>query len=161
MTLKEYRVLKGMTQRELAFELGAKFRGVDAPLISKIEQGVVEPPISLQVYIDTEAAKIGAKAYEPTPSQQIILAILDTGCVITREHLMRATGNSDRECRRDISELRQAGYRICSSPGRSGYWVSKDEADYRMLRNMYIQKISTMASIVKAMDDFTEGQVSM
>lgn len=161
MTLREYRELKGITQRELAMELGAKFRGVDAPLISKIEAGVVDAPLAMQVYIDGEAAKIGSDDFMPNETQQLILAWLDLNGSITREQLMRVTGKSDRDCRREISDLRRAGCRIVSSPGERGYSLCKSEADYRKLRNMYISKISSMASIVKAMDEHTDGQVKM
>ena len=57
--------------------------------------------------------------------------------------------------------MRKKGIRICSSSHSKGYWLAQDRADYEALRNEYIARISDMASVVRAMDNYAEGQVRM
>ena len=159
MTIKEYRERKGLTQRALARELAPVFKGVDTSLISKFENGVCEPPIELQAYIDAEARV--AKP-ELTRTQEIIYNILKN----SEEPVSRATlcffcQQNDRANRLDIADMRKKGIRICSSSHKKGYWLAQDKSDYETLRAEYIARINDMASIVKAMDNYVEGQVRM
>ena len=52
MNLKDYRESKGLTQPQLANELKGIADGIDAPLISKIEKGICDPPESVRAYIN-------------------------------------------------------------------------------------------------------------
>lgn len=159
MTIKEYREQKGLTQRQLAKELAPIFKGVDTSLISKFEHGVCVPPVELQAYID----KAGKPTMpELTDTQERIYQILKASEEpVTRVSLCFFIQQSDRENRADIADMRKKGIRICSSSHAKGYWLAKGQEDYQTLRNEYIARISNMASVVRAMDNYIEGQVRM
>lgn len=159
MTIKEYREKKGLTQRQLAKELAATFKGVDASLISKFENNVCQPPVELQAYIDAEE-----RIFKPelTETQEIIYNLLKgSEAPVSRATLCFFCQQDDRSNRLDIADMRKKGIRICSSSHTKGYWLAQDQGDYEMLRAEYIARINDMASIVKAMDNNTEGQVRM
>ena len=157
MTIKEYRELKGLTQSALAKELSPLFKGVDASLISKFENGVCEPPLELQAYIDGAGQETHP---ELTETQEIIYNLLKTSeKPVTRATLCFFCQQDDRSNRLDIADMRKKGIRICSSSHAKGYWLAQDEADYESLRAEYIARIRDMASVVRAMDNYVEGQV--
>lgn len=58
MNVREYRKANNLTQPQLAEEIlrecGIKY---DTPTISKMERGIVSPPHSVQVYIDSKTAE--------------------------------------------------------------------------------------------------------
>ena len=157
MTIKEYRERRGLTQSALAKELAPMFKGVDVSLISKFENGVCEPPIDLQEYINTEDR---ISAPELTETQRAIYSLLKRSLSpVSRAELCACCLQSDRENRRDIAEMRRKGIRICSSSRSEGYWLAQSQSDYEVLRGEYISRIRDMAAIVKAMDNYVEGQV--
>ena len=159
MTIKEYRESRGLTQKELASELAPIFKGVDASLISKFENGVCVPPVELQAYID---GAVKRSLPELTETQERIYQILKASeAPVTRTSLCFFVQQSDRENRADIADMRKKGIRICSSSHSKGYWLAQSQEDYETLRNEYIARISDMASVVRAMDGYTEGQVRM
>lgn len=157
MTIREYRTKHNITQSQLARELAPMFRGIDASLISKFENGVCSPPPEVQAYIDRE------EEYPPIPlteTQARIYSILKSSeAPVTRATLCFFCQQDDRTCRLDIADMRKKGIRICSSSRSKGYWLARSEEDYKTLRAEYLSRISDMASIVKAMDNYTEGQV--
>lgn len=159
MTIKEYRKSKGLTQDQLAKELAPMFKGVDSSLISKFENGVCQPPVDLQAYINAEETEIKP---ELTETQEIIYNLLKgSEAPVSRATLCFFCQQDDRSNRLDIAEMRKKGIRICSNSHTKGYWLAQNQADYESLRAEYIARISEMASIVKAMDNYAEGQVRM
>ena len=157
MTIKEYRMKRGLTQSALARELSTLFKGVDVSLISKFENGVCQPNAELQAYIDREDWGLRA---ELTPSQERIYNILKTSeAPVTRTSLCFFCQQDDRSNRMDIADMRKKGIRICSSSRGKGYWIAKSEDEYEAMRREYLARIADMASTVKAMDNYVEGQV--
>lgn len=160
MNIKEYRLSKGLTQPGLAKELNQALGiSIDAPLISKLENGVVYPSPEIQAYIDTHR---NYSKVDLTPTQERIYSLLkNSEGTVSRSTLCFFCQQDDRSCRKDISEMRKKGIRICSSSTSRGYWLAKSESDYKDLRAEYLSRISDMASVVKAMDSFVEGQVGI
>ena len=70
-------------------------------------------------------------------------------------------GYDDRTIRKTVSKLREAGARIGSCSGKSGYWLCTTDKEYRVLRNEYISRIKTLAKIVRKMDRNLTGQIEL
>ena len=150
-----------MTQPELAKELSMIVPGIDAPLISKMEKGICEPPALVQAYIESEGKEIDNTMNILSTSQASILAMLIQSSEdrpVTREELVIATGNRDNANRKDIMLMRQMGLRISASSGKKGYWLATTESQYKDLRGEYISRIKSLTTTLKAMDGYTKGQ---
>lgn len=80
---------------------------------------------------------------------------------VTRSFLINVLGLNDREVRRLINKLRCDGYRICSSSGKAGYWLAKDQADYDAFRKDYTTAPMKLFEAVRAMDANLPGQIKM
>lgn len=59
-----------------------------------------------------------------------IKALLETGGIMSRSDLARHTGETDRQIRRAISELRDDGVPVCTAGG-GGYFIGS-RAEYQM-----------------------------
>ena len=68
---------------------------------------------------------------------------------------------ADRAFRREIEELRERGYRVVSTSGKPGYWIAKNDKEYREFRENYSSKAFTILRHRSAMDAYTEGQVEL
>ena len=159
MTIKEYRLNKGLTQRALCDELSKVFPGMDVPLISKMESGICEPSVSLQAYINANAIEEG---YELNTTQAMILDRLKKTTPedrLSRRELSILTSLCDRDARREIVSMRKKGVRIGTDSSKGGYYLIENEEEYGSLRNEYVRRITDMASTLKAMDTYTKGQV--
>jgi predicted ArsR family transcriptional regulator len=66
---------------------------------------------------------------------------------------------SEREVRRLIAELREQGVRVCSDSRGRGYWVARDEHDYKQFRAEYVSRATKIFKAVRAMDGVVEGQI--
>ena len=77
---------------------------------------------------------------------------------LTRTELKQIVGTKDSHSRGVIQSLRSQGYRIVSSAGAKGYWITHDEAEYKAFRREYLKKANTIVHNVVKMDRFTEGQ---
>ena len=69
------------------------------------------------------------------------------------------TGSTERQVRKDIEELRNKGYRICSDSSGHGYWLAKSEKEYIRFRSEYISRAVKIFETVSKMDMTTEGQI--
>ena len=164
MNIKEYRKMKNLTQSELAKELKDIAPGIDAPMISKIEKGIVLPPVAVQVYVDAFELETERKLEDLSDLERLILTLLlfrSHEDPLTRQELAVITSKPDRAVRDMISDMRSRGIRICSSSGKSGYWLARTPEDYFELRCEYISRIQSLAKTLKAMDEYTEGQVRL
>ena len=68
---------------------------------------------------------------------------------------------ADRGFRKEIEELRERGHRVVSTNGKSGYWIAKDDKEYREFRENYSSKAFTILRRRSAMDAYMEGQVEL
>lgn len=78
---------------------------------------------------------------------------------ISLKALRNITGFSAAWVRNVIADLREGGHRICS--GANGYWVAKDETDYKKFRTYYMAKINKRLARIKAMDNNVPNQIEM
>jgi len=182
MNLKEYRRKYDLTQVELAEELarecGIKY---DAPTISKMESGVVLPPLNVQTYIDSktcekplasrsDARNIDERTTLPpcekkslkSPISNILLQMLSTASraqPLSREYLARSLRTSDRAIRKAVEELRECGFRVASDSNHYGYWLCKSDAEYKAFRANYLAHAFRQLHIASMMDGFVEGQI--
>ena len=101
MNLKEYRTSKGMTQAQLADELKKVVEGIDVPLISKIEKGLCDPPVSVVIHINHTANK------KMSQRERVLKYIEDFG-YITSWDAYKDLGVTQLATR--IFELKEEGY---------------------------------------------------
>lgn len=164
MDIREYRRKRNLTQPQLAEELKKVVEGIDAPLISKMEKGLCEPPLVIRAYLDAKEKELDRIQIELTPVQgnilsEIMLASKDAPC--SRKWLAIASGMTDRTVRREIEQMRKRGIRICSDSKSYGYWLAKSETEYKDFRKEIYGRAMTLLQTVSAMDNYTEGQVSL
>lgn len=188
MTIAEYRKLKGLKQTELAEELRDICPGIDAALISKIENGVCRPSIEVEAYInaasdDLQAGseglygipwvnsppdlKTGLKTEIPTEQMEVLYRQIEKASSkspATRDSLSRALGITDREVRDRIQDLRNSGCWIYSSSNSNGYWLCEDEQQKEiLLRSFFSRQISfetTVWSLTHLEDPFKAKEKS-
>ena len=181
MTIREYRLIKGLSQKQLADELADVFPGVDRTLLSKMECGLCAPTPLLQEYLEKACAhgdierkssgrvvgrleKKVAEIDDFSPVEKIVLGALKESSKdhpLTRARLKELTNMKDRHARDVIGKLRDKGYRIVGSSGSKGYWIAETESEYTAFRREYQTKAMTYLERIKAMDAWTEGQMSM
>lgn len=165
MTMKEYRMLKGLKQTALAVELQGVCPGIDASLISKIENGMVKPSEQIQMYLDmasetspddlqvtfdaiSDGGGLIYQADAETPLKTEILssrhewlykliAAADSEHPAERDYLAGNLGINDRDLRIMIQELRNAGCWIYSSGKSKGYWICENDAQKKELLQSY------------------------
>ena len=77
---------------------------------------------------------------------------------LTRTELRQLVGTRDSNARGVIQSLRSHGYRIVSSAGARGYWITHDEVEYRAFIEEYGKKARTILHNIRKMNQFTEGQ---
>ena len=173
MTIREARGILDMTQAEMAEMLG-----IDAPLLSKIENGIVAPSASMSQIVfkalasRSDARKGGGSINSSTSKENplkspIYGAILEAlsyssfAQPISRDSLRVWTKCNDRQNRDAIADLRKMGYRIGAYSGGKGYWMCHSDAEYQLVRNMYLSKARDMLETVSAMDRHIDGQMEM
>lgn len=178
--IKAYRKDRGLTQRELAEEMSKVFPGVDKALISKMENGLCEPTEEMrewccntsnrpigerndavwEVYLpESEASQMG---YLSPLEQEILDRLQETDIDhrLTRSHLWSLFG-SDRMNRRAIETLRSYGYRIGSGLGAEGYWLIRDDEEYKRFSKEYSSRAYKVMKTKSAMDNYVEGQIRL
>ena len=180
--LQQYRQSQGLTQAQLAYmlkkDLGMPY---SAPLISRIERGVVSMPQNVEQYI---AFKIAEKPFTNrsdarkadewtnTPCSEIkslksanlriaylLLKSASRVRPISRSDLAKELRTSDREARRLVEELRSKGFRIASDSRHYGYWLCKTDEEYKEFRARYASSAYKILKNLSAMDAKTEGQI--
>lgn len=162
MDIREYRRIKGLTQPQLAKELSGICEGIDAPLISKMERGICEPPEVVKLYIEAQSENQKQTVKKLSQSQADILERLMNSSRLypaTRQELVILAERSDRMVRRDIATMRDMGIRICSDSNNCGYWLAKSESDYKLARRELVSRIKSLSHTLKAMDNYCEGQI--
>ena len=169
--LREARIELGLKQEDFAAMLG-----IDAPLLSKLENGIVEPSARMSEIVFMALASHSDKrnrellrnisTREENPLKTGIYASILEALKysspqqpITREMLKVWTKATDRTNRRAIAELRKAGCRIGSSSSVNGYWICRTEEEYAPIRNMLRSKARDMYMTVEAMDRSIPGQM--
>jgi len=99
-----------------------------------------------------------------TPTEELVLKRIkkaNASNPVTRAELCRITGIRDNMVREIIGTLRDNGYRIVGSASTKGYYLARSEKQYKAFREEYLKKGLTFLNRIKAMDGYTEGQVSL
>ena len=78
---------------------------------------------------------------------------------ISNYELSVAIQASGTAVRRIIAELRELGYRVCSVS--TGYFVARNEAEYKEFRAYYMAKINKRLKRIYAMDNHVDSQTEM
>lgn len=76
-----------------------------------------------------------------------------------RRHIAEVTQVPERSIRLIINNLRNEGIRVVSDSESGGYWIAKNENEYKRFRAEYISRATKIFDTVKAMDGATEGQI--
>ena len=183
MTIKEFRELTGMTQREIVEALSEVSPALDIPTFSKLENGAGDlseeawgvllsrPEIRvLQHGSQPRKASEGIR-YRPAgfePSKASFSARVLEECSkasedrpVTKEYLAALGDCSEREVRRTVEELRRSGVRIVSTSHTRGYWLAGSASEYARLRADYMSRAMNILRTVKAMDSALPGQMSI
>ena len=177
--IKNYRMAKGLTQRELAEEMSKDFPYVDTSLISKFENEVCLPTEAVREWTckrinDLLAERNQSKGmiyhsqeklskngdFSPL-ARNVFELIKSADGRITREELTRKTGANDRMVREAIEELRSNKIRIGSGGGASGYFICKTESEYKRFIPEYTSRAYKIIRNKEAMDSYTEGQIEI
>lgn len=85
----------------------------------------------------------------------------------TKEHparryeLAKRYGTNERQIRLYIQAMRNNGIRVCSDSSGRGYWIAKTTAEYERFRAEYGSRATKIFKTIKAMDEATEGQISI
>lgn len=151
--LKEVREKRGLTRRDLVALLRPSCPELDAPLLSRFENGMCLPtPRVLSALASalwcSERDLYGEEAQSylaeivsgelPTEPESMavteLIAVLGEGRekAKTRRELCLALDMPDRAVRKLITEAREAGYIIINNQDGNGYYLAADTAD--MLR---------------------------
>ena len=142
MTVKEFRIAHNLSQGDMVDLLKPSVPWLTRPVFSLYERGAIqsgELSACIQALIAPE--NDFSTVVEEIPNKEVktlktefrgsrIYRILEASEEpVTRTQLMRMTGMGDREIRRKIRELRNAGANIMSSSSTAGYWLSDSEYD--------------------------------
>lgn len=179
--IKAYREARGLSQRELADEMAKTFPGVDKALISKMENGLCEPTEAMRAWccngtnspndepneLEWEVMPDGFSGFETgyfSPLEQSILDYISKATIDNRASrgMLRALfGASDRQIRKAIESLRENGIRVGSGLGAEGYWLIRDEEEYRRFEPEYTSRAYKILKNKSAMDGYVEGQIRL
>lgn len=169
MTLKEFRQMTGMTQKEVLDVIKDVSPGLDLPTLSKIENGAGDlSPEAWKSILSllqhgfparNDDEGISYRPDEKTPLNSTFLQRVYEECCnasednpATKARLMRVTGRSEREVRMAIVDLRKAGVPIVSTSRTRGYWRARSDADYARLRGEYMARVKDIMETVRNMD---------
>lgn len=169
--IREARMELGLKQEEFAEMLG-----IDAPLLSKLENGIVDPTASMNEIVfkalaSHSNARKGSGSSNSSKSEKnplktgIYASILEAlkyssrEQPITREMLKTWTKCGDRQNRKAIAELRKAGCPIGSSSSVKGYWLCRTEEDIEPINKMLKSKAIDMLQTAAAMNRNIPGQI--
>lgn len=165
MTLKELTDRTGWTLKEVSRRCNIK--GLDAPLLSKIRCGLVEPSTELQAWLDmmeTEIEGSSVNYIELSPHlEELYLAIAERNIdnPITRTELAKRFDKNDSQIRKDIQDLRLLGVRVVSSISSKGYWLDENGGGYEKFRTMMQHKALSILSTIHKMDAYDKNQFKM
>lgn len=173
MDYKQIRTDLKMSQREFA-----KILGIDAPTLSKIENGKILPTpamdnIVFKAFASSNNARNGGGSINyPTSEEKslkteistLVLEALENSSIenpVSRASLRMYCKSSDRNIRKAIQELRKSGYRIGATSNGAGYWMCKSSEEYQIIRNEYMTRVIDMMGTIQAMDKSLPGQVEI
>lgn len=127
MNIRDYRTLKNLTQPQLAKELQEVAEGIDAPLISKMEKGLCDPPEEVIRYINRDDENL-------TQRDRVLKYIKDFGG-ITSWDAYRDLGITQLATR--IFELKERGYQFNKTIeyGKNRYGKSINWCKYTLKEN--------------------------
>lgn len=174
MTLYEYRKAHKMKQEDIVEMIRPTVPWLNRPIYSLYERGLIKSDeidtciqgvFGLESDLDAVVDKSITEQTDPLKTDfeafEVYIPLCNADEPLSRGQLRMITGLSDREIRRQINELRKSGVRIASSSSTSGYWICKDEDEYRQLRAEMYSRIADMAKAVRAMDSNLCGQMRM
>ena len=175
MNIRDARLQLGLKQTELAEMLG-----VDAPLISKMESGVVLPNATMVETIEKALASHadalnGAYSINSSTELEKLLKTKINGYElaelaevfqytsaqqpITRGQLMVIWGTSDRAVRQRIEEMQNCGLRIINDG--NGYYITRKPEEYERYRAREKSRARSIDRKIAAMDKCLPGQMVM
>ena len=174
MTIRQFKELRGCTNRALLAELKSVQPELDEPLISKMMAGVIRPSVAVQKYMDACVCKVenrptdaflseGGISKYLTELEALIYDRLERATKwdpATRRELVFLTKKDDRTVRDMIKAIRKKGGRVCSLSTRYGYWVAKSDEEYKDFRKEYTSRICDLAETLRAMDGSVGGQLT-
>jgi transcriptional regulator with XRE-family HTH domain len=163
---------RGITQKDFAAEIG-----IDAPLLSKICHGHINPTPTMAHRIanalnlpleriwhlsDMEYGIHPENATETIASVDYYAPVVSHIPIgrekaITRRELETLTGLRDRDIRRRISAARRAGYPIIVPKSGSGYYFSNDPAEIEGFCRYTDSYAFNLLSTARAMRRFSES----
>lgn len=161
MTLKEYRKRNGMTIREVVEELKQIDSRFTASTVSYMENGVVDTPESVNLYIAREQIKENT-----TPLTEVEDTILR--CLVgrtkedplTRDDLRHWCGFNDRAAREAIEGLRSRGYWIINGIN-GGYYITFNRAEMEEWLMTYTARARTINKVATAMRAADPEQIAI
>lgn len=173
ISVKAVREELGLKQTELAEMLG-----VDAPLISKLENGVVLPSQTMVETLEKALASHsdarkgdGSINYSATPINPFktringyeleelyeIFTYTSRSQPLTRSQLEVIWGLPDRSVRARIKEMQDCGCRIVSS--EKGYYLARTPEEYEIYRKREKARARAIDRKIAAMDRNLPGQI--
>ena len=177
MDIKQARLRAGIKQSELAHVLG-----IDTPLLSKLENGIVLPSEKLKSDLEKvlaspfeapeegESINISTMSENPFKTEidgfdldelKEVFADTDADHPITRYELARAWNTTDRQARGRVEQMRNAGVWIL--PAQKGYYLCSDPDDPNLRRFLGSMRSRSRSinKTVKAMISVIPGQIWM
>ena len=161
MTLKEYRKRNGMTIREVVEELKQIDSRFTASTVSYMENGVVDTPESVNVYIAREQIKENTAPL--TEAEDTILRYLGGRTKedpLTRDDLRHWCGFNDRVAREAIEGLRSRGYWIINGIN-GGYYITFNRAEMEEWLMTYTARARTINKVATAMRAADPAQIAI
>jgi len=180
MTVKQYKEIKGLSNRELTKELQAVQPELTEPLVSQMVNGIVGPSKAVEdymsecVYKQCDAARIESieQWWATIPFEEEMRSNPRFSTLYTmiadasRENpalyprMVHKTGKSRREVQSLISEMRQLGVPIVSYTGHEGFWMAQTEKDMKDLVGMYEKQAKQSLMIASRLKKVCGGQMT-
>jgi len=178
MNLKEIRERFAFTQEQMVGVLKGICPKMDVSLLSKIENGVCEPTSEVKEYaekvlassykedkeyeMDNLPSDIQSLLYQPI-YRQIYESVINASRQhpVTKQELVDRTGLNEREVRKLITELRNAGLPIIATSGHYGYWIASSNQEQRMLINEYKHRAYKLLKTASALENSNVGQIEI
>ena len=161
MTLKEYRQYKGITVRKLTDELKQIDPRFTMATVSYMENGVVEPPESVRVFLAQK--QIESNTEPLTMAEDIVLRCL-TGHSkedpVSRGDLKYWGGLEDRVAREAIEGLRRRGYWIVNGEN-GGYYITYDRSEMEAWLLTYTARARSISKVANAMRASDPQQIAI
>lgn len=179
MTVKQYKEIKGLTNRELTKELQAIQPELTEPLVSQMVNGIVGPSKAVNDYIvecvykpsDRSLIEGFEQCWATIPFEEEMRSNPRFSAIYTmiegadRSHpalysrMVYETGKTRREIQSLISEMRLLGIPIVSYTGHEGFWLAETEQDMKDLIGMYEKQAKRSLVIASRLKKICGGQM--